>query len=98
MTLHHDDDNESGYADWWQVETLDGVYLDRRVLTHRHTSEPFTRSLMISFAPDISWIVIRGHDQDHGYGGQVMLLNVTNQEKIKVNQGEDPQDFSEYFQ
>jgi hypothetical protein len=23
VTLYHDDDGESGYADWWQVETLD---------------------------------------------------------------------------
>ncbi|PSP95181.1 hypothetical protein BRC91_03050, partial [Halobacteriales archaeon QS_4_62_28] len=27
VTLYHDDDGEDGYANWWQVETLDGEQL-----------------------------------------------------------------------
>ena len=32
VTLYHDDDGEDGYANWWQVESLDGDQLGRREL------------------------------------------------------------------
>jgi len=32
VTLFHDDDGEEGYANWWQVERLDGAQLGRRKL------------------------------------------------------------------
>lgn len=34
VTLLHDDDREDGYADSWQIETLTGELLGKRVLTH----------------------------------------------------------------
>ncbi len=37
VTLHHDDDGEDGYANWWQVERLDGTRLGRRELLHAHS-------------------------------------------------------------
>ena len=53
VTLLHDDDNESGYANWWQVESLSGELLGRRELTHRHNSQPFTRDLSIEIDESI---------------------------------------------
>ena len=39
VQLYHDDDGEDGYADWWQVEQLDGTQLGRRELLHAHSSK-----------------------------------------------------------
>jgi hypothetical protein len=37
VTLRHDDDGEDGYANWWQIERLDGTRLGRRELLHAHS-------------------------------------------------------------
>lgn len=97
VTLQHDDDNEDGYADWWQVETLDGELLGRRELTHRHDNNPFTRYATISGLQDIVYVVVRGHDQDHGYGGQVIVLNLVTGSLDRIEQGSDEVDFSDYL-
>jgi len=97
VTLLHDDDSEDGYADWWQVETLEGELLGRRELTHRHDNNPFTRYATISDLQDIEYVVVRGHDQDHGYGGQAMVLNLVTGEQEKIQQGSDEVDFSDYL-
>lgn len=97
VTLLHDDDGEEGYADWWQVETLDGELLGRRVLTHRHDNKPFTRYATISGLQDIVYVVVRGHDQDHGYGGQVIVLNLVTGSLDRIEQGSDEVDFSDYL-
>jgi len=39
VTLYHDD-GEHGYANWWQVESLDGERLGRRDLLHAHGTPP----------------------------------------------------------
>ena len=96
VSLIHDDDNETGYADWWQVETLQGDLIARRVLTHRHSSTEFTRSQTIVFDDHIQWVVIRAHDQDHGYGGQAIIFNIEDQRMEKVDQGEEPFSFVTY--
>ena len=69
VTLFHDDDGEDGYADWWQVESLDGTRLGRRELLHAHSTAPFTRSATVAVPADVPCVVVRGHDQTHGYGG-----------------------------
>jgi hypothetical protein len=76
VTLYHDDDGEDGYANWWQVETLGGDRLGRRDLMHAHSTAPFTRSETIPVPDDTACVVVRGHDQTHGYGGQVMTVAV----------------------
>jgi len=76
VTLHHDDDGEDGYANWWQVETLDGERLGRRDLRHAHGTREFTRSATVAIPDGITCVVVRGHDRSHGYGGQAMLVNV----------------------
>ncbi|WP_152040865.1 hypothetical protein [Salinigranum salinum] len=96
VTLYHDDDGEDGYANWWQVETLDGEQLGRRTLLHAHSTAPFTRSETISVPDGTTHVVVRGHDQTHGYGGQAMVVNVDTGETQAVRQGPEPRDFSTF--
>lgn len=95
VTLFHDDDGEAEYANWWQVEDLDGNNLGRRDLSHAHSTAPFTRSETIEVPPDIECVVVRGHDQVHGYGGQVMLVSVESGAMTTVRQGSEPGSFAE---
>jgi len=96
VTLYHDDDGESGYADWWQVETLDGARLGRRELLHAHSTAPFTRSETVSIPDGTTHVVVRGHDQTHGYGGQAMVVRVDSGETERVRQGPEPRSFSDF--
>ncbi|KAA9397828.1 hypothetical protein Har1130_06945 [Haloarcula sp. CBA1130] len=89
VTLYHDDDGEDGYADWWQAETLGGDRLGRRDLGHAHSTAPFTRSETIAVPDDVSCVVVRGHDQTHGYGGQAMTVAVPGGETRPVAQGSE---------
>jgi hypothetical protein len=95
VTLHHDDDGEDGYANWWQVERPDGTQLGRRDLLHPHSRQPFTRSESIEVPDDVTCVVVRGHDETHGYGGQAMLVNLDSGATRAVDQGSDQQSFSE---
>lgn len=95
VTLYHNDDGEEGYADWWQVETLDGDRLGRRDLLHPHSTAPFTRSETIDIPDDVSCVVVRGHDQTHGYGGQAMLVNLETGSTKALDQGRDQRSFDE---
>ncbi|WP_345786263.1 hypothetical protein [Halolamina sp.] len=95
VSLIHDDDGEDGYADWWQVETREGAELGRRDLLHAHGTQVFTRSSTISVPATVSEVVVRGHDETHGYGGQAMILTVETGETDAVKQGPEPQSFAE---
>jgi hypothetical protein len=96
VTLYHDDDGETGYANWWQVETLDGQRLGRRRLLHAHGTREFTRSTDVPVPDGITYVVVRGHDQVHGYGGQAMVLNLETGATEPVAQGPELQDLSDY--
>ncbi len=93
VALHHDDEGEGGYANWWQVESLDGERLGRRDLTHPHAEQPFTRSETVDVPADTSCVVVRGHDQTHGYGGQTMLVAIDSGAVQQVRQGAEPASF-----
>ncbi|PSQ57210.1 MAG: hypothetical protein BRD23_08780 [Halobacteriales archaeon SW_9_67_25] len=95
VTLHHDDDGEEGYANWWQVERLDGTQLGRRDLAHPHSRQPFTRSSLSPFdiPADVTCVVVRCHDQTHGYGGRAVLVNLDSGATRGILQGADPQSF-----
>jgi hypothetical protein len=93
VALHHDDDGEEGYANWWQVERLDGTRLGRRELLHAHSRQPFTRSETIDVPDGVGCVVVRGHDQTHGYGGQVMLVNLDTGGTRSVDQGTERRSF-----
>lgn len=95
VTLLHDDDGEEGYADWWQVETRNGERLGRRELLHAHGTREFTRSTTVSVPDAVPDVVVRGHDQTHGYGGQAMIVTLQTGETEAVRQGADPQSFSQ---
>jgi hypothetical protein len=93
VTLHHDDDGEDGYANWWQVERLDGTRLGRRELRHAHSQQPFARSKTIEIPGEVRCVVVRGHDQTHGYGGGAMLVNLDSGATRQVDQGSDARSF-----
>jgi len=95
VTLYHDDDGEDGYANWWQVETLDGDQLGRRDLLHAHSTAPFTRSETIAVPDDVACVIVRGHDQTHGYGGQAITVAVPGGETRTVKQGSERQTVAE---
>jgi len=94
VTLYHDDDGEDGYANWWQVESLAGDQLGRRTLLHAHSTAPFTRSETIEVPAGTTCVVVRGHDQTHGYGGQAMLVTLESGATVPVRQGSDQQSVS----
>jgi hypothetical protein len=91
VTLHHDDDGEDGYANWWQIERLDGTRLGRRDLLHAHSQQPFTRSVTVEIPGEVNCVVVRGHDQTHGYGGRLQVVNLDSGSTRAVDQGSDRQ-------
>ena len=93
VTLFHNDDGEDGYANWWQVERLDGTRLGRRDLAHAHGTQTFTRSTTVEVPSDVDCVVVRGHDQTHGYGGQAMTVIVSGDSTRAIQQGSDPETF-----
>ena len=93
VTLHHDDDGEEGYANWWQIERLDGTRLGRRELLHAHSEQPFTRSATVAIPDGVIRVVVRGHDQTHGYGGVAALVAIDDGSVQFVDQGPEPRSF-----
>jgi len=95
VTLHHDDNGEDGYANWWQVEQPDGTQLGRRDLAHPHSTQPFTRSTTVEIPDAVDCVVVRGHDQTHEYGGQAMLVTLDSGATRAVDQGPEPDSFED---
>ena len=95
VTLLHDDEGEDGYANWWQVERLDGTQLGRRELLHPHGTQEFTRSETVEIPEGVDCVVVRGHDQTHGYGGRAMLVDLQAGTDTAVDQGSEPQSFAD---
>jgi len=57
------------YADWWEVVSLDGVLIYRRVLGHSHVEEqPFVRSGGVVSISSDQEIIVRAHMNTTGYG------------------------------
>lgn len=95
VTLYHDDAGEEGYANWWQVESLDGERLGRRDLTHAHGTTRFTRSTTVEVSEGTTCVVVRGHDETHGYGGRAALVDVERGDTVGVDQGSEPGEFAD---
>ena len=93
VSLHHDDDGEDGYADWWQIERLDGTRLGRRDLLHAHSRQPFTRSETVDVPGGVDCVVVRGHDRTHGYGGLAAILRLDSGAYRTIEQGPEPGSF-----
>lgn len=91
VTLVHDDDGEApSFADRWVVEDEDGYALGDRMLLHAHGSQPFTRSATIEIPSDVKVVIVRGHDQLHGFGGQAIVLNLETGEAHFVQDTDEP--------
>jgi hypothetical protein len=91
VTLIHDDDGESpSYADRWVVEDLAGNLLGERILLHAHGSRPFTRSEAILVPDGITIVLVRAHDQRHGFGGQALRLNLESGQTQVVQDADGP--------
>jgi len=65
------------YADWWEVLSVDGTLLYRRILVHSHpTTQPFTRSGSTVDINKYDTVYVRAHMNKEGYVGQVMVGSV----------------------
>ncbi|MDZ7745493.1 MAG: hypothetical protein U5K28_02830 [Halobacteriales archaeon] len=93
VSLHHDDDGEEGYANWWQVERLDGTRLGRESCCTPSSEQPFTRSETVEIPDDVSCVVVRGHDQMREYGGVAAVVDIGDAAVRRVDQGSDPRSF-----
>lgn len=84
-TVRHNDQGWEDYADAWQVVDLEGNVLAERILTHPHDNEqPFTRNQSnIEIPPETTKVIVRAKDNVEGFGGQVVLVDLT------VNEGEN---------
>ena len=73
VTVESPDTGCDQYADWWEVLSLDGNLLYRRVLLHSHVSEqPFTRSGGAVAIDAEDEVYVRAHMNNKGYGTKVM--------------------------
>lgn len=73
VTVESPDTGCDQYADWWEVISLDGDLLYRRVLLHSHVSEqPFTRSGGAVAIDAGQEVYVRAHMNNTGYGTKVM--------------------------
>jgi len=77
------------YADWWEVLSVEGRLLYRRVLLHSHVDEqPFTRSGGPIPIEQDTLVFVRAHMNTAGYGGQVLKGSITiGFESVEVDEG-----------
>lgn len=78
VSVRHADSGWDHYANRWEVLGPEDQILATRVLRHPHVQEqPFRRSLgNIRIPRQFTWVKIRAHDLQHGYGGRTVTLSV----------------------
>ncbi|MDH3518872.1 MAG: hypothetical protein OEM49_00315 [Myxococcales bacterium] len=78
VTVRHDDEGWSHYANRWEVLDMDGKVLVTRVLRHPHVNEqPVTRGVGWTRIPmEVVRVRVRAHDMVHGDGGAEMVIDL----------------------
>ena len=78
VTVQSPDTGCARYADWWEVVSLHGQLIYRRVLLHSHVDEqPFTRlGGPVNVRPDEE-VIVRAHMSDTGYGRKAVRGSIT---------------------
>ena len=73
VTVQSADTGCARHADWWEVMSLEGQLIYRRVLLHSHVDEqPFTcLGGPVNVRPDED-VMVRAHMSDSGYGGKAV--------------------------
>ena len=86
VTVSHPDTGWDDYVNGWDVITPDGIVIKAnesdpftRLLLHPHeTEQPFTRSQSGIIIPEgISQVHVRAHDLVDGYGGQEIIVDLS---------------------
>lgn len=91
-----DPPNETRGADWWQVETLDGAKVERKEFDSPRAGDRFETAATVTVDDPSAGLVVRAHDADVGYGGQVMLANIEQENLAIEKQGSEKQSFENY--
>jgi hypothetical protein len=79
VTLRHEDEGWSHYADRWQVWSVDGkTQFGTRRLAHPHVKEqPFTRSGgWITIPRSVKQVLIRSRDTVHGLSSHTRIVDL----------------------
>ncbi len=80
VTVEHNDEGWDHYANAWQVvDPREMQAIGERVLLHPHDNEqPFTRSLSgIRIPVELTTVIVRARCEQHGFGGQTVLIDLT---------------------
>lgn len=86
VTARHPDTGWDDYADGWDVVLPNGTVIlpdpaepFTRLLLHPHeTEQPFTRSQSgIRIPQGVTQVTVRAHDLVDGYGGAVIVVDLT---------------------
>ncbi len=85
VSVLHADSGWEHYADGFEVLSVSGEIIAKRVLAHPHVDEqPVTRDLRGVSIPDgVTQIDVRAHDIVHGYGPKVRVPVPASGEEIK---------------